>query len=212
MLEEAVREGRGDHWLSWLHIGVMRYDAGDVAGASEAWERSLALEPSAWAHRNLAVVADHEGQQDKAAERWVNACRMASGLVPLAVECCEALMKAGRQSDVPGLLDALSPDVVDHPRVRVLTACAALDVGDLDTVENILLGGVELSDLREGENVLTELWFGMQEKRLAAAEGVEIDDALRERVKRECPPPPEIDFRMAAKASDAEPASEAGEN
>jgi hypothetical protein len=93
----------------------------------------------------------------------------------------------------------------------VLTARAALDTGDLETVERILLGGVELSDLREGEDVLTELWFGMQEKRLAAEEGVEVDEALRERVRREFPPPPEIDFRMAAKASDAEPTSEAGE-
>jgi len=211
MLEDAVREGRGDHWLSWLHMGVMRYEADDIEGAREAWEMSLSLEPSAWAYRNLAVLADQEGEQSKAVEMWITACRMAPQLVPLAVECCEALIRAGRQAEVPDLLDSLSPDVADHPRVRVLTARAALDTGDLETVERILLGGVELSDLREGEDVLTELWFGMQEKRLAAEEGVEVDEALRERVRREFPPPPEIDFRMAAKASDAEPTSEAGE-
>ena len=116
----------------------------------------------------------------------------------------------GRPAEVPELLGSLSADVRDHPRVRVLTARAALDTDDLDAVERILLSGVELSDLREGEVVLTELWFGMQEKRIAAAEGVEVDDALRERVRREFPPPPEIDFRMAEKASGAGQVGKAG--
>jgi tetratricopeptide (TPR) repeat protein len=205
MLEDAVRAGRGDHWLSWLHIGVMRYHAKEVELAREAWEKSLALEPSSWAYRNLAVLADHEEEQDKATDLWITACRMAPRVVPLAVECCKALIKSGRQAEVRDLLKLLSPAVTDHPRVRVLTARAALDTGDLETVERILLSGMELSDLREGEDVLTELWFGMQEKRLAAAEGREIDEALRERVKREFPPPPEIDFRMFAVASDEGP-------
>ena len=63
--------------------------------------------------------------------------------------------------------------------------------------ERIVLSGIEVADLREGENVLTDLWFGLQEKRIAAAEGVPIDEELRARVRRECVPPPEIDYRMS---------------
>ena len=50
--------------------------------------------------------------------------------------------------------------------------------------------------LREGEVVLTDLWFGMHERRLAAAENVPINDELRQRVRREFPPPAHLDFRM----------------
>ena len=32
--------------------------------------------------------------------------------------------------------------------------------------------------------------------------GVEIDDELKARVRRECPPPYEIDFRMSAEGDD----------
>ena len=50
--------------------------------------------------------------------------------------------------------------------------------------------------MREGEVVLTDLWFGLHEKRVAAAESVPINDALKERVRREFPPPENLDFRM----------------
>jgi hypothetical protein len=50
--------------------------------------------------------------------------------------------------------------------------------------------------MREGEVVLTDLWFGLHEKRIAAAENVPVNDALKERVRREFPPPENLDFRM----------------
>ena len=46
MLEEAVQKGHGNHWLSWFHLGIMRYRAQDTAGAQAAWEESMRLQPS----------------------------------------------------------------------------------------------------------------------------------------------------------------------
>jgi len=56
--------------------------------------------------------------------------------------------------------------------------------------------GIEVPDMREGEVLLSDLWYRMHEKRLAEAEGVAIDDELRERVRRDFPPPAHIDFRQ----------------
>ena len=95
------------------------------------------------------------------------------------------------------LLDAVRGSAASHSRVRVVRAVAALELGELDTVERIILSGIEVTDLREGETVLTDLWFGVQERRIAAAEGVPVDDELRARVRRECVPPPEIDYRKS---------------
>ena len=55
LLETSARTADGDHWLTWLHLGVMRWQAGDDAGARAAWSapRAGAL---AWALRNLAVL------------------------------------------------------------------------------------------------------------------------------------------------------------
>ena len=61
-LERSVRKGRGDHWLARLHLGVMYYHAREFSAAKQAWEQSLAMAPSPWALRNLAVAAKHEGR------------------------------------------------------------------------------------------------------------------------------------------------------
>jgi tetratricopeptide (TPR) repeat protein len=204
LLEEALRAGRGDHWLSWLHLGVMSYPsrvaksrqaAPEFAKAKEAWERSLQRAPSAWAWRNLAVAAKHEGRLAEAAEMYLTACRMRPDLFPLAAETLQALYEAGRIRDMTRLVATLPTEVQEHGRVKVLLAKAALDAGELDQVESLLRSGIELADMREGEVVLSDLWFRMQEKRLSASENIPIDDSLRERVRREFPPPPELDFR-----------------
>jgi tetratricopeptide (TPR) repeat protein len=196
LLERALEAGRGDHWLSWLHLGVMHHHAGRIGEAKEAWERSLGHEESPWALRNLGVVARHEGRRDEAADLMLRACRMRPNELRLAVECCEALLAAERPREMLALASELPESVRTYGRVRMAEASAALSAGDLDGAERVLRSRFELGDIREGDNVLTDLWFEVQERRLAKELGRDVDDAIRQRVRRECPPPPEIDFRM----------------
>ena len=196
LLEDALAQGRGDHWLAWLHLGVMRYHASDADGAEQAWKRSVSLEPSAWALRNLAVLAKHRDDPGRAAEQWLEAHRLLPGQTQLAIECATALLAAGRPADVLALCDAAPAHVRDNPRIRVVQATAHLELGRLDEVEAFLAQTGDVPDVREGEVSLTDLWFSLHEKRIAAPENIPIDDALRQRVQREFPPPPRIDFRM----------------
>ena len=78
----------------------------------------------------------------------------------------------------------------------LVAARAAFERGDLDAAQT-LLEGIELADVREGEIALTDLWFAIQENRLAAAEGVPVDDALKARVRQTHTPPARLDFRMS---------------
>jgi len=78
-----------------------------------------------------------------------------------------------------------------------MEARAALNMGDLQRVEEILQSRPSVPDIREGEVTLSDLWFEMHEKRIAAAENVSIDDKLRQRVRRDHPPPSWLDFRQA---------------
>lgn len=197
LLESSIAAGGSDHWLGWLHLGVMRFQAGDLAGARQAWERSLLLERSPWALRNLAAQAAHEQRKAEAADLWLEAYQMLPACGPLAIECCRALTEAGRPGDVLALLETMPEAVRRHGRIRILEAEAALATGDLDRVEAILMSDIEVPDMREGEVSLSNMWYAMHEQRIAAAEGVPVDEALRERVRREFPPPAHIDFRMA---------------
>jgi tetratricopeptide (TPR) repeat protein len=196
LLEEAVRAGRSDHWLSWLHLGVMYYENGEAEKARDAWKKSLALTPSAWAWRNLAVMARHEEKLSDAADLWRAAYRKLPQCIPLLLESSASFLDAGRPRELLALLSELSPSAREHGRVKILTAKAALEAGDLNTVERILRSDIEVSNMREGEVVLTDLWFSLHEKRIAAAENVPVNDALKERVRREFPPPENLDFRM----------------
>jgi len=65
--------------------------------------------------------------------------------------------------------------------------------GDFVLVEKVLRR--EYAVIREGETALTDLWFGMWEKRLASGSGRTIDDELKAEVRRLYPPPTRIDFR-----------------
>ena len=183
-------------WLSRLHLGVMQHVAGEFAAAERSWHESLALAPSAWALRNLAVLARESDDRQQAAELWLAALALAPGELRLAVEVGEALLAAGRASDWLARLPELPAAVRAHGRVRLLQARAALDADQLERCEAILRGGLIVQDNREGEVALTELWFRLGERKLARDAGVPVDDDLRARVRREWPVPPELDFRM----------------
>ena len=198
MLEGALREGRGDHWLSRLHLGVMQYHAGEPEKARRSWEMSIDRTPSAWAYRNLAQLARDRGDLATAAELWHKAWEMAGTSASLAVEALAAQIEAGRPEEALRMLAEMPAEARSHGRVRVLEARALLGLGRLDEAEATILSGVEVPDLREGELTLTDLWYAIQERRIAKAENVMVDEALARRVRRELAPPPEIDFRMSA--------------
>ena len=198
LLEQAVAAGKGAHWSAWLHLGVMRYYAEDFAGAKQAWEESLAACETPWARRNLAVLAREEERTEEAGDLYVAAVRQRSNLFPLAVECGRFLLEAERAQDWLDLVEqSLVEPVRSAGRIRLLEGQAALAVGDFDRVEKILSENLVIDDLREGERSLSHLWFEFHEKKLSTEEGIPIDDALKERVKKEFPVPEHLDFRMS---------------
>lgn len=197
ILEDAVNAGRGDHWLSWLHLGVIYYAEKEMDAAKQAWEKSLKLEPSPLAYRNLAVLAKREKRLSEAADMLLAARQMAPDMFSLAVECCRALIEAGRAHNVLELMGHLPRHIHDRGRMRIMEAQAAMKIGDLQKVEEILQSRPSVSDVREGEVTLSNLWFEIHEKRIAATENLPIDDKLRQRVRRDYPPPSWLDFRQA---------------
>jgi hypothetical protein len=202
LLERSLSEGRGvGHWLSWYHLGVMRYRAGDNAGARDAWQRSLRETPSPWAQRDLAVLARDEGDVQGAADLWIKASRLAPDVAPLAIEAARALLAADRPAELLAFTDRLPPSVRLHGRIRLLRAMASLATGDLDAVGLYFEGDVDIANIREKETSLSDLWFGWQMQRVARERGLPVDENLRQLVRREFPPPARFDFRLNADLS-----------
>ena len=198
LLEDSVKEAHGANWTAWYHLGIMRYHADDRDGARDAWQESLSLLETPWASRNLAVLAIEDGLTAEAAERYVAACRLFPTLIPLAIECAQALLDAGRAQEWLDLLAELPDSVQSAGRLKLIEGRAALETGDFERVERLFAERLVIVDLREGERSLSHLWFEYHERRLSAQEGIPVSDSLRARVRREFPVPPEIDFRMSA--------------
>lgn len=223
LLEARLLDPAGPSWYAWLHVGVMRLEAFDEAGAAEAWRESLRLRPSAWAERNLAVLALRQGEPADALAHYAAAWELAnslddrrpttddmaltaqlsvaasnslqgSSLAALAEEYLRALCAAGRYDQALAAYNRLPAADQARDRVQILRGQIALGLGDLDTLEAVL--GREYAIVREGETALTDLWAELWARRHAAATGRPPDDALRAEAARLHPPPARIDFRM----------------
>ncbi len=197
MLEKSVQAGKSDHWLAWLHLGIM-YLGGQWSfdKARSAWQTSVARKPNAWAYRMLAALATHEKKPAEAAEIYPKAVALAPDNQRLVIECGKSLVEAGCARQWLRIVDTLPASVRGHGHVKVYEALAAVEVDDLDRAGRVLHEPFELVEVREGETTSVQAWFAYQEKRIARAEGIAIDEALKERVRRECPPPRHLDFRL----------------
>ncbi len=195
-LEASLDRPGGRHWLSLLHLGVMRLEAFDEAGAERAWRDSHALLPNPWALRNLACLAQRRGDAGSASALYDEAWSLASAEArrALIVEYLAALSAAGRYTEGRAALDSLPAEAFDDDRVQIWRGEIALALGDFEAVEAVLQR--DYAVIREGENALTDLWNELCARRESARSGAPLDEALRARVRVEMPPPERIDFRM----------------
>ena len=200
LLEESISSGRSDHWLAWLHLGVMKMEARDTEGARSAWETSLERAPNGWALRNLSVIESRAGNDEAAADLVAEALSVGPVVLSLVGEYVALLLKLERFDAADEFLKGLPPEVRQAERLQMAAGWIALHFGRFEEVAETLKR--DFATIREGEITLSELWFRLQEKRLALAEGVEVDDELKARVRRDFPPPYEIDLRMSQEGDD----------
>lgn len=199
LLEDSVRRGASDHWLGWLHLGVMRLENLDGDGAREAWTRSIEHKPSGWAYRNLSVLESRDGTPEAACDLMRQAWQTGPKVISLALEYADLLEKTARWDELRELVADLSDQARSHERMLIVAAKLALHYDDLRGVEDIL--SHEFATIREGEVTLTDLWFAWQAKLLSEKEGVAVTDELLARVRRELTPPLRLDQRMAGEKS-----------
>lgn len=114
--------------------------------------------------------------------------------VSFALEYLAALHDAGEMESAWTFYHALPSDMKALGTVRLLAAKVALARNDLPFVEESF--DADFASIREGARDLTELWYECQARLAAARTGLALDEALRAEVRRTCPPPFRIDFRV----------------
>jgi hypothetical protein len=181
-----------------LHYGVMLAEAFDDSAAADAWRESLQTAPSPWAYRNLAALAhtNHNlpAALDDYARAWQAALAANAPAEPLAREYLALLVESGAYPAAQAFYAALPAHIAASDRIQVLRAMFALQLNDLDTVEQILQQ--DFPTVREGQVDLTDLWFQLWRRRLATQTGQKPEDIPLSAVEADYPVPKSIDFRM----------------
>ncbi|HHV96156.1 MAG TPA: DUF5107 domain-containing protein [Clostridiaceae bacterium] len=195
LLADSIRKGGSRHWYGYYQYGVILAYKGKMKEAEEAFDKSIKCEVNPWALRCKAVLQDVAGNTEEAAKLLVQAVNM----LPernLAIEALTTLQKAGKSQEVIRLYEKLPKNIKALGRIKVLLIEALLNVGDIVQAERMLNSNIVLTDVREGEVKLTDLWFRMMAMKRAKEKGIEYNDSLIEDVKKECTPPSHLDFRM----------------
>ncbi|MGW6708825.1 DUF5107 domain-containing protein [Streptomyces sp. NPDC054956] len=164
--------------LTEYHLGVAQWHAGDIAQAVRSWERGLALAPSRWPLLRCLAVADDLAGDPARAARWYEEAfedltqesRGGEGWLAaesaLGREALEALLSAGLLPQARSVWDRLRPALRDEGRFRLAAARLLAAEGHVGAARRVFEEGFELPDLREGEEVLSEVWSALTDRPL----------------------------------------------
>ena len=193
----ALAESAQAHGTTWLHelfLGAGFLDRDQRTKAKEHFQRSSQLRDNYLADRHLALLRVLDGDAPAAWESYRKAWANADGNTHLAVEICRFLQENGMNAQLVAFVSELPPVTRGHERIRLAQAQVALLQGDYAQVLDVLNG--RFATIREGETLLTDLWFAAHRQQAAQEKGRPLTEQESADVDRRNPPPQRIDFRM----------------
>ena len=186
---ERVRASADCHEKQ-LHLAAIALADGRLRDAGEAVAAALALRVTPTALFLRAQVERLNGDDRAAADSALEAHRLLPGDVSLARQAFAMALRAGMNDRVVAAYEASPAAVQADGRTAMTYAFTLLRQGDTDRAEAVLMrdGGLSVTDIREGEISLTNLYLDIARARADAA-GHAFDPA-------ETDVPRRFDFRM----------------
>ena len=196
MLESLPKQS----WYSLLHIGVIKYADGDLVGAKSAWEASAKIKPSPWALRNLSMLYKNELFDIKTARKYIlEAFKLKQNCPALCNEVAAQLTADGGDALWLEIFDTLPDEIKCLGRIRLYKAIALINLGRLKEASKIINPDFAMSDIKEGELSISQIWFELYRRLYAEEEGMAYDINDKNLIKKadeKYPLPKKLDFRM----------------
>lgn len=184
-------------WYYHYQLGVMRYAAGDIEGSYSSFMKSVECEKNAWSYRNIAMIEKNiRGNMQAASEYILLAFKESPDYRPLAVECSEILLLAGKPELWIEIFNRLPDGLRSNGRLKMLLALAYSRCGDISSARGIITPDLVVDDIKEGEYALSSIWTEIYTKVLAEERGVDASELTAEEVLSAYPLPSSLDFRM----------------
>lgn len=195
LLADAYRADPSDPAVA-AALGVLDYENEDWEEGARLWRESWNMRPTAIVCRCLAQDCLRRGREPQARElmRQALALQGADPHPALAAEYLAMLQAQERWQELWNAYAALPEAVRQDERVMILAACAADRLGEEDFLDRVFAH--KFAVIREGETLLTDVWFSTMARRRAAAEGREDREALEREARATLTPPDTIEFRL----------------
>ncbi len=189
MLEECAEEKGREDWRVFFHLGLLYLNDGCPQEAARQFTRSLACRENAWAHYGLAVLAYQENDR-QAVDHIIRAMEGNRERLEMLRDYFEILVRFGEYRRVRDEFASLPTGLQKDGRLRYGVVRALTGEGQLEAAQALMLedGGLQIPDLREGDNLLSDAWLDIQQKK--AEEKGEVFH------RETAPVPQQLDFRM----------------
>lgn len=147
-----------------FHLAVMHHARQELAPARLLYERTLAgkrhsARTAALAHRGLGLVLLALEEVQAGLDQLAAACARDPGNVPLLAEAMSLQLRHGAPEVALDLAGRAPEAVAAVGRIRYLAALGQARAGHAAKAAAMLRAGIEVADLREGENCLAALWL-----------------------------------------------------
>lgn len=165
LLEQAVKREEAENWYAWYLLGIGYYTADRWEDARKAFERSWELEENPWAAHGSAEVCLVQDEKEPAAQWMTRGIVMKKKDVSYLKEGMKLLFQCGSYEAIKQIYNELSADMQSVGKLKFLYISVLHALGEDGRAYALLEenGGLEMEDIREGEDSIAQLWAELTE-------------------------------------------------
>lgn len=165
LLEKSCETSDRYNWYAHYQLGMIYCAQERWADAEREVEASMALKVSPWGMYARAHLELERGNSNEGAILCMKASQMMPHDKSLAKEAMMLMVQLGMHRQALDYLATLPPEVQAVGRVRIYSLFANVRLKNIEEAERILYadGGLVIPDVREGESLITTMWFELEE-------------------------------------------------
>lgn len=159
-LETHMEGTNQNNWYAHYHLGLGYYIQERYEEARKEMQISYELEKNPWALHGLACIGLVTGEKEKAAGHILEGIKMRPEPISYLKEGFKILHLCEQYRSVTDLYEQLQPDMQAVGKIRFYYISALHQLGKDEQAYRLLEegNGLEIPDIREGEDAIASLW------------------------------------------------------
>ena len=160
-----LQKSSSGSWKILLHLALNEFRIQDYASAEKHLEKSVKLQKNVWNLFALANLYRVTGRRDQALTLLETLALANPDDSALVKECLKVFVELqGEPRRILAICDRLNTELQMKPLLCFFRAYALAHTGKFEEAEAILTrnGGLEIPDIREGENSISDLYLDIQ--------------------------------------------------